>query len=140
LVQIEQETILRCLAKNQGDAPDIDERIKKLVEEHRRRLLEYGAAAKLEMEGRLKVISLDDDESLERAKPVTKDGKLQIENSNREARHDAQVKAAFASGPCSFIILDGSHDLSERVRRLGGGTTEYVRVTTRRYNEVPLEK
>jgi hypothetical protein len=35
-----------------------------------------------------------------------------------ETRHDAQVKAALASGPCAFIILGGGHDLSASVRLL----------------------
>jgi hypothetical protein len=183
LVQIEQETILRSLAKHHGlrqvlvegltprsvaayreilealrdmneslsglkkaraelrsDAPTIDERIKEMELGQRKLLLEYGSAVKLEMEGKLKLQPLDDGELLEQAKPVAKDGKLKVENAKRQARHDAQVKAALASGPCSFIVLGGKHDLSESVRRLGGGVTEYVRVTTRRYREVAGEK
>jgi hypothetical protein len=50
------------------------------------------------------------------------------------------VKAALASGPCSFIVLGGKHDLSAGVRRLGGGTTEYVRVTMRQYKVFCGEK
>jgi hypothetical protein len=50
------------------------------------------------------------------------------------------VLAALESGPCSFIVFGGVHDLSESVRRRGGGTVEYVRVTTRRYKEVADEK
>jgi hypothetical protein len=45
------------------------------------------------------------------------------------------VKAALASGPCSFIVLGGKHDLSESVRRLGSGTVEYIRVMMWRYKE-----
>jgi hypothetical protein len=51
------------------------------------------------------------------------------------AREDAQVKAALASGPVSVIVLGGGHDLSDSVRRVGGGTVEYLRVTTRGYVE-----
>jgi hypothetical protein len=59
-----------------------------------------------------------------------------VERAKLEARHDAQVKAALASGgPCSLLVLGGGHDLSASVRRLGGGAAEYVRITTRRYRE-----
>jgi hypothetical protein len=37
-------------------------------------------------------------------------------------------------------VLGGKHDLSASVRRLGGGTTEYIRVTTHLYKEVADEK
>ncbi len=50
-------------------------------------------------------------------------------------RHDAQVKSMLDNGPFGFIILGGSHDLSESVQRLGGGRCEYIRVTTRKYKE-----
>ncbi len=50
------------------------------------------------------------------------------------------MKAVLASGACSFIVLGGQHDLSESVRRVGGGAVEYVRVTTRRYKEVADKK
>jgi hypothetical protein len=119
-----------------GEAPAIDE----IVKEHRRMLLEYGTAVRLEMERQLQVLPLDDCELHEQAKPVSTDGKLEIDAAKLEARHDFQVKAAIASGPCSFIILGGNHDLSESVRRLGCGATEYVRVTTRQYREVSREE
>jgi hypothetical protein len=51
-----------------------------------------------------------------------------------------QAKTVLTSGPCSFIILGGKHNLSASVRRLGDGMTEYIRVTTRRYREVSGEK
>src|SRR4051794_3190306 len=44
-------------------------------------------------------------------------------------RHDAEVRAALASGPVALVILGGAHNLADSVRRLGGDV-EYVRVTT----------
>jgi hypothetical protein len=40
------------------------------------------------------------------------------------------VRAALASGPVAVIVLGASHDLSAAVTKLGGGTTEYIQVTT----------
>ena len=119
-------------AKLKDDAAAIDE----MVREHRRRLLEYGAAVQLEIGREVEVLPLDDGDLLERAKPVARNGKMQPDPASREARHDVQVKAAMKSGSCSFIILGGDHDLSEGVRRLGGGADEYVRVTTSSYKQV----
>jgi hypothetical protein len=48
-------------------------------------------------------------------------------------------RRSLASGSCGFIIRGRKHDLSESVRRLGGGTVEYVRIATRRYKEVARE-
>jgi hypothetical protein len=119
-------------AKLKDDAAAIDE----MVRDHRRRLLEYGAAVQLEVAHQVEVLPLDDGDLLERAKPVARNGKMQPDPASREARHDVQVKAAMKSGACSFIILGGDHDLSESVRRLGGGAVEYVRVTTSSYKQV----
>src|SRR4051812_4965443 len=81
------------------------------------------------------VLPLDDAGLLDAAKPALRGGQAQVEPGKREARHDAQVRAALASGPCSLLVLGGGHDLSASVRRLGGWAAEYLRVTTRRYRE-----
>jgi hypothetical protein len=47
-----------------------------------------------------------------------------------EARHEAQVRAALASGPVAVIVLGASHDLSAAVAKLGSGSVEHVQVTT----------
>jgi hypothetical protein len=47
-----------------------------------------------------------------------------------DARREAQVRAALASGPVAVIVLGASHDLSAAVAKLGGGMTEYIAVTT----------
>jgi len=45
------------------------------------------------------------------------------------------VKARTAQGPFGLIVLGGAYDLTDSVRRLGGGKCEYIRVTTRRHQE-----
>jgi hypothetical protein len=122
----------RMRTKLKDDAAAIDE----MVRDHRKRLPEYGAAVQLEIAREVEVLPLDDRDLLEGARPVERNGKIEPDPAKLEARHDGQVKAALKSGAVSFIILGGDHDLSASVRRLGGGTTEYVRVTTRRYQEV----
>jgi hypothetical protein len=88
------------------------------------------------MRTEVEVLPLDDADLLEGAKPARPDGAVTIDPARVEARHDGQVKRALASGPGSVFLLGGAHDLSASVRRLGGGTTEYVRVTTRRFKQV----
>jgi hypothetical protein len=94
----------------------IDRDIDEMVRGHRRQLLEYGASGELAVAGEIEVLPLDDEERLASAKPVSPDGKVRAELAKLEARHDAQVKAALASGPCAFIILGGGHDLASSVR------------------------
>jgi len=81
------------------------------VRGHRRQLLQHEAAGQLVVAGEVEVLPLDDE-----AAPA-----------RRAGREGGQV---LASGPCAFVILGGSHDLSASVQRLGGGTTDYLRVTT----------
>lgn len=40
------------------------------------------------------------------------------------------------AGPIAVIVLDGNINLEAAVRRVGGGTTELVVVTPRRYAEM----
>ncbi len=46
------------------------------------------------------------------------------------------MKNLLKDGTFGLMILGGDHDLSENVRRLGGGRCEYVRVTMGRYRDV----
>jgi hypothetical protein len=84
---------------------------------HWRCLLEFGAAGQSEIRREILVLPFDGQETPEEAKPLMWDGRVNVNAAKLEARHDAQVKAALASGPCAFIILGGKPDLSESVRR-----------------------
>jgi hypothetical protein len=99
-----------------------------MLDEHKTRLLELGAAGRLLIAGELdNVLPLDDLETLDQAKSLTP--------ATLAARHDAQVKTVLDQGPFALIVLGGAHDLSDSVRRLGAGRCEYIRVTTRRFRE-----
>jgi hypothetical protein len=111
-----------------------------LEKEHRRGLLELGAAGRLALTGEVEVLPLDDEETPDRARPMTRDGRIQFDPASVEARHDAQLRAAMASGPCSLLILGGSHNLSPAVRRFGQGDVEYLRVTTWWYRIMGMDR
>jgi hypothetical protein len=113
----------------------IEAEMSDMIEQHDLRLLEYGVAGRLlaakEVE---QVFPLDDADLLERAKPITPSG-VKLDRERVAAREDAQVKAVMAKGGFGLIVLGGSHDLSDSVRRLGQGRCEYIRVTTKRFKE-----
>jgi hypothetical protein len=115
---------------------EVDRQLGEMESDHRRRLLEYGAAGRLAMLGEVEVLPLDDADLLEGAKPARPDGVVHLDPARVKARHDGHVRRAFASGPCPVLVLGGSHDLSASVRGLGGGKAEYIRVTTRRFKQV----
>jgi hypothetical protein len=103
------------------------EEVLALLAEHRLDVLRLGAPGQLLAAGGVEaVLPLDDSGLLDAAKPT---GQGKVELGRLEARHHAQVKAVQASGPCSLLVLGGGHDLSASVRRVGGGTTEHLRVT-----------
>jgi hypothetical protein len=126
----------RRRAAAKGEAPEIDRGIAELVRGHRRQLLEHGAAGQLAVAGEVDVLPLDDEEALARAKPVGGGRQGDGRRCRRRGPPRRPVGAALANGPCAFVVLGGSHDLSASVRRLGRGKTEHVRVTTRRFKEV----
>ena len=85
------------------------------------------------------VLPLEDEEPLNAANSVTADGQVRFDALKVQARHDAIVKNVLKGGPFGLMILGGDHDLSENVRRLGGGKCEYVRVTMKRFREAARE-
>jgi hypothetical protein len=113
-----------------GDAAaTIDQGIAEIAEGHRLQLLPYGVAGRLAIDQVAEVLPLDDINLLA-ARPLHPDGRIGVESKEQEARHGSNVKAAQASGRVAVIVLGASHDLTAAVRRLGGGTAEYVQVTT----------
>lgn len=118
-------------------AQEIEKQLVAMLDEHKERLLEMGAAGRLLISGELKdVLPLEDADALEKAKPISPSGGVKLDPVKIEARHDAQVKAVMKEGPVAVIVLGGSHDLSSSVQRLGGGNCEYLRVTPKRFREI----
>lgn len=117
-------------------AKKIETEISEMIDQHRSRLLEVGAAGRLLIANEIEeVLPLDDADSLDRAKPITTDGKVRIDPEQISARRNAQVKAIMDKGGFGLIVLGGAHDLSDSVRRLGQGRCEYIRFTTKRFRE-----
>lgn len=86
------------------------------------------------MDGEIEVLPLEDETAYEAANPVSGAGTVEIDEKLMKARRDAIVKRLLERGPFAFIIVGGSHDLSENVQRLSNGKAEYIRVTTERYS------
>jgi hypothetical protein len=124
--------------KTEGDekAAAIEKEVAGLFWVQRKNLLEFGAAGRLLIAGEIEeVLPLDDAELLEQAKPVTPDGRVKFDEEKLAARRDGIVMAVTAKAPFALIVLGGAHDLSESVRRVGGGRCEYIRLTTNRVRQ-----
>ncbi len=124
--------------ERQEKAQEIETQLLKLLDEHKHRLLEMGAAGRLLISGELEdVLPLEDAEALDKAKPITPTGVVKPDPRKIEERHDAQVKAVLkaGTGTVAVIVLGGSHNLNDSLRRHGQGGSEYIRVTTRRFKE-----
>jgi hypothetical protein len=117
-------------------AEKIEAEIRDMIDQHQLRLLELGAPGRLLVTGEIEeVLPLDDGDLLDRAKPVTPDGKIKLDAGKLKAREDAQVKAVLDKRAFGLIVLGGAHDLSDSVRRLGQERCEYIRVTTIRFKQ-----
>lgn len=118
-------------------AQEIEAELVNLLDGHKHRLLEMGAAGRLLIAGELEdVLPLENAAALEKAKPITPSGGVKLDPEKIEARHDAQVRAVLKERPVAVIILGGSHDLTGAVQRSGGGKCEYLRLTMKRYKEI----
>lgn len=123
------------MSESHAKVKKIEAEMADLIDQHDLRLLEYGAAGRLLAAKEIEQVHpLDDADLLDRAKPITPSG-VKLDTERVAAREDAQVKAVMAKGGFGLIVLGGSHDLSDSVRRLGQGRCEYIRVTTRRFKE-----
>ena len=124
-------------SERHGKVKKIEAEVCDLIDQHRLRLLELGAPGRLLIAGEIDdVLPLDDADLLDRAKPVTPEGKIRLDKEKVKARKDAQVKAVMDKGGFGLIVLGGAHDLSDSVRRLGQGRCEYIRVTTKRFKKI----
>jgi hypothetical protein len=113
----------------------IKTQLEKMLDDHKHRLLEMGAAGRLLIAGELEeVLPLEDSDALDGASPITANG-VKFDSEKIEVRHDAQVSSVMKEGTVAMIVLGGAHDLSASVRR-ASENCEYLRVTTRRYGEV----
>lgn len=116
-------------------AQGIERELVALLDAHNERMLEMGAAGRLLIAGELEeVLPLEVDGALERAKPITPDGSVRIEENKLEVRHDAQLQELKKAGPVSVIVLGGAHDLTGSIQR-AGISWESLRVTTKGYRE-----
>jgi hypothetical protein len=152
IVQVEQDAVLRCLARHhglqrvliEGYTPEGEQLMavrvdtlqamarveltatKEELDEIRKLRLELGAAVGLVAEGELKeVLPLDRQKELDEARPI-RGGKVVIDAAKNEARERAMVEMAKAHGPVSVIVLGGKH-------RLESPGVEVIRVTTMGY-------
>ncbi|MBY0514855.1 MAG: hypothetical protein K2P78_13190 [Gemmataceae bacterium] len=124
-------------SEGHGAVKKIEAEVCGLIDDFRLQLLELGAPGRLLIAGEIDdVLPLDDADLLDRAKPVTPEGKVRIDMEKVKARNDAQVKAVMEKGGVGLIVLGGAHDLSDSVRRLGQGRCEYVRVTTKQFQKI----
>jgi hypothetical protein len=81
-------------------------------------------------------LPLDDADRFDRAKPITQDGNVKVNSANVTTRRDAHVRAILGNGLFVLIVLGGSHDLSDGVRRFAKEQCEYIRVMSSRFHEL----
>lgn len=139
-VRKQLEEVRKLLADVTGDqmenAKAIEAQLLALLDEHKQRMLEVGAAGRLLISGELEAVLPLEGEGFEKLKPITSSGELDFDPEKMEARHDAQVQAAIKEEPVAVIVLGGAHDLADAVKRVGGEKCEYLRVTTKTYREM----
>jgi len=115
----------------------MESKITGMIDGHKRRLLEVGAAGRLLVSGELEDVEpLEDRLAFEAASPVTPDGRVRPDPAKIAARNDAQVKRIVSKGGNAVVMLGGSHDLNASINRVAGGKIEYLRITTKWYRNL----
>ncbi|WP_291171503.1 hypothetical protein [Gimesia sp.] len=108
-----------------------------LREQYRRDCLQMGAAAQLKISNELNsVLPLENGEAFEKANPIRKDGKIQIDKSAEEKREDEMVKILVKGDGICVIVLGGGHKLTDNLKRMKLDSVLYFRVSGRKYERV----
>lgn len=115
--------------EDDADGSDLIAGIEEIEAQHRRDILQVGAAGQLLLSGEIEaVLPLEDADAYDEANPVGDDDMVRFDQEKIEARQDAQVRLLLDSGPFSLAVLSGGNDLSDNVERISGGAAEYIRV------------
>ena len=123
--------------KPDPDTQVMEEKILELLYGFYWRVVEMGASGRLLVSGEIEeILPMEDEDILDAANPVTAEGQVQFDAEKVKARRDAVVKNVLKARPFGLMILGGDHDLTENVKRVGGGRCEYIRVTLNRYKRV----
>jgi hypothetical protein len=108
-----------------------------LKEQYRRDLMQMGAAAQLLISNELNsVLPLENAAAFEKANPVGKDGKIRFDDAAEEKREDEMVKILLKGQGMKVIVLGGGHDLADNMKRMKLGSVQYVRVSSKEYENV----
>ena len=115
---------------------DVELRLVKLLEGHKQRLLQMGAARRLLISAELEaVLPLEEATALANAKPISRERVLKFNQEKIEVRHGAQVRVAWKEGTVAAIFLGAAHDLTASVK-LSRADYEYRRVTAKPVKEL----
>jgi hypothetical protein len=123
--------LMKQRAEHGGKVEDLDRELAGLMHGHHRRVLEFGVAGRLAIDQAADVLPLEDEQLAAAAHPVRPDGTVRLDPAAMEIRHDAEVKVALGTGPVAVLMQGANHDLAASVSRLGSGTAEHLRVTTK---------
>ncbi len=88
-----------AVGEKKEKAKAIEAELVTMLDDHKYRLLEMGAAGRLLISGELDdVLALENADALQKAKPISPSGSVKFDQQKLEARHDAQVKAIMKEG------------------------------------------
>jgi len=118
-------------------SPALITQIEELESQHRRDILQLGAAGRLLLSNEIEsVLPLEESEAFAAANPVGEDGKVSIDQGKNEAREDAQLRILLNGDPLSVVVLGGAHDLSDNMRRMPDAKAEYIRVEYQAWKQI----
>lgn len=124
-----QRDALAAESEDDPEASDLVAGNEEIEAQHRRDILQVGAAGQLLLSGEIEVVlPLEDADAYAKADPVGDDGTVRFDQEKIEARQDAQVRLLLESRPFCLAVLGGGNDLSDNAERISGGQAEYLRV------------
>lgn len=129
----------RALWRRHSEIPEVGDELFKTPN-----VLSLGSPGRLLAKGHVKQVhAADTDATLKLTNPLKADGRLmEVPQESIEKREDHIVRQMLKTGKTAVVVLGGAHDLTDNVKRLGGGKVGLIVVTTqayRRFAEEPTE-
>lgn len=128
--------VSRSLWRRHSEIPEVGDELFRTPN-----VLSLGSCGRLLAKGHVKEVhATESDATMALTDPLKPDGSLRrVPDEAIEKREDYIVRQMLKTGKSAVVVLGGAHDLTNNVKRLGGGQVGLIVVTTQAYRQFAEE-